>query len=358
MELKSFYNYTLTELEDLLLGLGHKKFRAQQLWRWVYDQGITDCSQMLNLSKDFRESLPQIFDFSLPPILTKLVSRDGTMKFLFDVGEGNSVEAVMIPAKERRTLCVSSEVGCNLGCKFCYTGKQKLKRKLKAGEIIGQFIQVSKNLPEDERITNVVFMGMGEPLDNPEEVFKSILTLNSDLGIKLSRKKITVSTSGIVPLIPLVTQSGTRLAVSLNAADDKTRDEVMPINKRWPIKELLAASLEHARATKSSVTFEYVLLKGVTDSLTDADKLYHLTKRIPCKINLIPFNEHPGSGYRRPSEEQVDCFQARLIRLGAHVLRRKTMGEDIYAACGQLTSAAKNNFISSEAGSLSNSPSI
>ncbi len=343
MEHKNFYEYSLSELEELLISLGHKKFRAQQLFRWVYGLGVSDFSQMLNLSKQFRSELPHLFKFETPEVTQHLISQDGTMKFLFDVGDGQSVEAVMIPSKDRRTLCVSSEVGCNLACKFCYTGKQKLKRRLTAGEIIGQFLEVSKRMPEGERLTNIVFMGMGEPLDNPTAVFKSIDILHSPWGINFSRKKITVSTSGIVPMIPLITKSGTRLAVSLNAADDKTRDEIMPINKRWPIKQLLDACFEHYQVTKDRVTIEYVLLKGVTDSLEDAEKLYRLTRRIPCKINIIPFNEHPGSGYHRPNEQQVERFHQRLMQLGAHVLRRKTMGRDIYAACGQLTSAKKSN---------------
>lgn len=338
MEKKNFYGMTLDQLKDYLVGMGKERFRAQQLYRWVYGQRVTEFEQMTNISKAFRAELPSILDMSLPKVLTELKSTDGTRKYLFDMGEGLSVEAVLIPSKDRLTLCLSSEVGCNLGCKFCYTGKQKLKRRLTAAEIVGQFMQVHDHLDEGMRISNIVFMGMGEPLDNPEAVFNAIEILHAPWGMNLSRKRITVSTSGLVPQMPLITQAGVRLAVSLNGSNDEVRTQVMPINKRWPIKDLLDACREHVRISKDRVTFEYVLLKDVTDSLQHARELYKLTKDIPCKINIIPFNEHPGSGFYRPEEERTVAFQEELMRLGAHVLRRKTMGRDIYAACGQLTS--------------------
>jgi 23S rRNA (adenine2503-C2)-methyltransferase len=230
-----------------------------------------------------------------------------------------------------------------MACSFCFTGKQKLKRRLTAGEIVGQFLQVMDRLDPGVRISNIVFMGMGEPLDNAEAVFKSIEIFHSPWGLNLSRKKITVSTSGIVPMIPKVTEAGVRLAVSLNGVNDEVRSRIMPINKRWPIAELLDACRAHCDATGDKVTMEYVLLKDVTDSLEDARDLYHLTKTVPCKINIIPFNEHPDSGFSRPEEDRIVAFHNELMRLGAHVLRRKTMGRDIYAACGQLTSAHKNH---------------
>ncbi|MBC86416.1 MAG: hypothetical protein CL677_04490 [Bdellovibrionaceae bacterium] len=237
---------------------------------------------------------------------------------------------------------MSSEVGCNLACKFCFTGKQKLLKRLSVSQIMGQFLQVKQACP-DQPITNIVFMGMGEPLDNPEAVFASIEILNNTWGLNLSRKKITVSTSGLVDKIPLVSKSGARLAVSLNGSNDRVRSDVMPINKKWNIKALLDACLEHYRATNDKITFEYVLLAGVTDSLDHARELYHLTKNVPCKLNIIPFNEHPDSGYQRPKDSAIDRFQHELIRLGAHVLRRKTMGRDIFAACGQLNSTANKH---------------
>ena len=337
-----FYNLTLDELKQALKGLGKESFRAQQLFRWVYGQGITDFDKMTNLSKSFRDEMAKLLDFKLPKVVSDLISEDGTRKFLFEVEAGKTVEAVIIPSKDRLTLCVSSEVGCNMGCKFCFTGKQRMIRKLETWEIVGQLKQASSLLKEGQRITNIVFMGMGEPLDNPENVFKAIEIFHSNWGFNLSRKRITVSTSGIVPMIPKVIESGVRLAVSLNGVNDTVRSEIMPINKRWNMKELLDSCLEYTQQTGDMVTFEYVLLKGVTDSLEDAKELAKIARRIPSKINIIPFNEHPGSGFVRPAEKQIQAFHKELMRLGIHVLRRKTMGRDIYAACGQLTSEFEN----------------
>lgn len=337
----NFFSLTLPELTEAIKSMGSEGFRGQQLYRWIYGMGVQDFEKMSNLSKDFRKKVPDMFDFTLPEVITTHKSVDGTTKMLFNVGAGKSVEAVLIPSPGRLTICLSSEVGCNMACKFCYTGKQKLQRKLETWEIVGQFVQAARSLPEGQRITNIVFMGMGEPLDNPDAVFKSIEILHSTWGMNLSRKRVTVSTSGIVPLIPRVTQAGVRLAVSLNGVNDQIRSEIMPINKRWPLEQLLEACREHCRESGDKVTFEYVLLKGVTDSLQDAKDLARLVRSVPCKVNIIPFNEHPNSGFTRPSEEAIVAFQNELIRLGSHVLRRRTMGRDIYAACGQLTTAAK-----------------
>jgi len=283
-----FYSFTLPKLEQFLEDNGEKKFRARQLFKWVYDHKITNPELMTNLSKNFRDNLNDMFSFNLPEMLFEKISVDGTRKYLFDLGDELSVESVLIPGSGGRlTLCVSSEVGCNLACKFCFTGKQKLKKRLTAGEIVAQYYQVALKIPEELKITNIVFMGMGEPLDNPTAVFDSIDILTNSLGFCLSRKKITVSTSGIIPMMPLITKSGTRLAVSLNGSNNDVRSEVMPINKKWPIEELMAACLDYTDATRDKVTFEYVLLKGVTDSLDQARELFHLTKKIPCKINII-----------------------------------------------------------------------
>lgn len=337
-ETANFYNYSLKGLQQRLQGLGKEKFRAQQLFKWVYEQGVTNFDEMTNVSKVFRQELVNLFHFDLPKVVEKLVSRDGTIKLLVDVGDNDTVEAVLIPAEDRLTLCVSSEVGCNLACKFCFTGKRKLKKRLSTAQIIGQFLRAREVLPEGKRITNIVFMGMGEPLDNPAAVFGSIDILKEENGINFSRKKITVSTSGLVPLIPAVAEAGVRLAVSLNGSNDQVRTSVMPINQKYPIEVLLDACMDFHQKTKDDITFEYVLLKGVTDSMSHAKELRRLTKNIPCKINLIPFNEHPGADYSRPAQETVTAFKNELIRLGAHVLVRKTKGRDIYAACGQLTS--------------------
>ena len=344
---KNFYDLSLQELEEFFLSFGKEKFRARQLFRWVYKMMIEDFSKMTDLSKLFRKELVSLFEFHLPKVLLKKKSKDGTEKFLFDVGEGLSVESVLIPSlsakkKPRLTLCLSSEVGCPLACQFCFTGKQKLKKRLLASHIVGQYMNASKNLKTGERITNIVFMGMGEPLDNSEAVFRAIEILSSPLGLSFPRKKITLSTAGLVPKIPLVTRSGVRLAVSLNATDNEVRSRLMPINKKWPLEKLLEVSLQHTKESGDKVTFEYILIKNLTDSLKHAEELFNLTASIPCKINIIPFNPHPHSGFLEPEEHQVDLFQRALIEKGAHVLRRKTRGDDIFAACGQLNSLNKN----------------
>ncbi len=336
---QSFYGLTMEDLEKMIRHMGKEKYRTQQLYKWVYEKQVCDFDQMTNLSKDFRSELKKLFIFELPRVVTHLKSVDGTQKFLFDMGEGQTVEAVLIPSDDRMTLCISSEIGCNMACRFCFTGKQKLKRRLKTSEIVGQFLQAKSLLSEGMKITNIVFMGMGEPLDNPEAVFKTIEILANDWGINFSRRKVTVSTSGIVPEMWRIAASRARLAVSLNGYNDEVRSQVMPINKRWNLQELLTECRKYARETKDLVTFEYVLLKGVTDQVEHARELYKITRDVPCKINIIPFNEHPGSGYERPDDISVSAFQNELMRLGAHVLLRRTMGRDIFAACGQLTSA-------------------
>jgi 23S rRNA (adenine2503-C2)-methyltransferase len=339
LEPANFYSFTLEGLQEYLKKFGKEKFRAQQIYKWVYESRVNNVDDMSNLSKDFRIELKQILKFEMPPVIKHLVSVDGTQKFLFDVKDGNTVEAVVIPSDDRLTLCISSEIGCNMACKFCFTGKQKLKRRLTADEIVGQFMQVHDSLKREglgRRISNIVFMGMGEPLDNSENVFKSIDVIHSQWGINLSLKKITVSTSGIIPEMYKVANAKVRLAVSLNAYSDEVRSEVMPINKKYPLKDLLEECKRYYRATGEKITMEYVLLKGITDQIEHAQKLVKLLKDVPCKINLIPFNEHPGSGYERPSDEAVQAFHTETMRLGAQTLLRRTMGRDIFAACGQL----------------------
>jgi 23S rRNA (adenine2503-C2)-methyltransferase len=335
----NFYDFSLKQLEAQLAGLGKEKYRAQQMFTWVYRKGVTDFSKMSNLSKPFQAEMEKTFEFALPKVVTNLLSSDGTRKLLVDVGEGKTVECVIIPGNEGRlTLCVSSEVGCNMACRFCFTGKQKLQRRLKAHEIVGQFLQASWSLPPGQRLTNIVFMGMGEPLDNLEAVLPAIDIICEDQGLNFSRKKITVSTSGLVPLIPEVAKAGVRLAVSLNASSDEMRNIVMPINRRYNLDQLIQACREFAEQTGDRVTFEYVLLKGVNDTLEDAKRVHEIVKSVPCKINLIPFNEHEGSEYKRPERDSVLIFQQELMRRNHSVFIRRTMGRDIYAACGQLRS--------------------
>ncbi len=341
-EQKNFYSFTLEALESYLKQYGKEKFRAQQIFKWVYEKRVTEFDQMLNLSKDLRVELKKLITFDLPPVIKHLISVDGTQKFLFDVGEGNSIEAVVIPSDDRLTLCLSSEIGCNMGCHFCFTGKQKLKRRLKTEEIVGQFMRVQDSLAQtNQKLSNIVFMGMGEPLDNPEAVFGSIEVIHSPWGVNLSRKKITVSTSGLIPEMHRVADAKVRLAVSLNAYNDEVRSQVMPINKKYPLKDLLEECKRYYRATGDKITMEYVLMKGVTDQISHARDLVKLLKNVPCKINLIPFNEHPGSGFERPSDETVQAFHTEAMNLGAQVLLRRTMGRDIFAACGQLATKVK-----------------
>lgn len=332
----NFFDLTRNDLQDLVKSFGKEKFRSHQLFQWVYAKGVTDFNEMTNLSKEFRAQLPNLLDMSKLEIVSHLKSVDGTRKFLFKLSNGDTIECVLIPSEDRRTLCVSSEVGCNMACQFCFTAKQKLKKRLTPGEIVLQFLMVQEVLPAEERITNVVFMGMGEPLDNPEAVFKAIDILHDQVGMNFSRKRITVSTSGLAPQIDLIAQSGARLAVSLNATTNELRDKIMPINRKYPLEVLLQACRNYYKKTKENITFEYVLLKDVNDSLDDARRIHKLTKGLECKINLIPFNEHPGADFKRPAGDDVHLFQKVLMDLGMHVLIRRTMGRDIYAACGQL----------------------
>jgi len=339
----NFFDLTLEQFKCAIQKFGKEKYRAQQIFQWVYQKGITDFEQMTNLSKELRQELPNMIEFRQPEMVSHLKSVDGTQKFLFRIqteasGIAQTFESVLIPSKDRLTLCVSSEVGCNMACKFCFTGKQKLKRRLSAGDIVSQFLQVQNKLEFDQKITNIVFMGMGEPLDNPDAVFGSIQILNSPWGLNFSRKRVTVSTSGIVPNIKLIAESGARLAVSLNATTDEMRNEIMPINRKYNLEALIAGCKEYYQATKDPITFEYVLLKDLNDTLDDARRIQQLTRGMDCKINLIPFNEHPGSGFKRPEREKVLKFQEELMNMGMHVLIRRTMGRDIYAACGQLQS--------------------
>lgn len=342
---ENFFDQTHDQLRNYLKEKGHKAFRADQLYSWVYKKREESVEAMTDLSKDFRADIDSLLKFKRPEVVEFRQSVDGTQKYLFDVGEGKTVETVMIPLKERRTLCVSSEVGCNLGCKFCFTGKYKLKKRLSAGEIVGQFLEVNDRLIKagDKGVTNVVFMGMGEPLDNPEGVFGAIEILQKDKGLQFSRKRVTVSTSGLVDLIPMVTKSGARLAVSLNGSNDEVRSSIMPINKKYPIKTLMDACKKHIEESGQDVTFEYVMLKGVTDDMEHARELARLLKGVNGMVNLIPFNEHPGSGFYKPDNKRVDDFQKYLLGKGIKTYKRTTRGDDIYAACGQLNGVVKGN---------------
>ena len=331
------------------------KMRVNQVWQWLYQKGVRSFDEMTNLSKDYRAMLADQFVIALPEVVSKHVSSDGTRKYLVRIAGGHEVEVVYIPEEGRGTLCVSSQVGCTLTCSFCHTGTQKLVRNLTAGEIIGQVMLARDDLgewpepgrnPQDEAarlLSNIVLMGMGEPLYNFENVRDAMKIAMDPEGICLSRRRITLSTSGVVPEIARTAQEiGCLLAVSFHATTDKVRDTLVPINKRWNIEELLAALRDYPKVSNSErITFEYVMLKGVNDSDEDARRLVKLIKGIPAKINLIPFNEWPGAPYARSEPARIKAFADIIHNAGYASPVRTPRGEDIMAACGQLKSATE-----------------
>ena len=349
------------DLAARLEGLGvperQSRMRVGQLWNWLYVQGATDFARMTNIAKAFRVELDGNFTLARPEIVTEQVSSDGTRKWLLRLGDGKEVETVYIPEEDRGTLCISSQVGCTLTCSFCYTGTQKLVRNLTSAEIIGQIMiaryrlgdwpgahaEDPRGIPNTERkITNVVLMGMGEPLYNFDNVRNAMAIAADGDGLSVSKRRITLSTSGVVPEIPRWgEEAGTMLAISLHAVRDELRDQLVPINKKWPIKELLDASRAYPSLSNAKrITFEYVMLKGVNDSIADAKELVRLLARIPAKINLIPFNPWPGAPFECSDWEQIEKFGEVVNRAGYASPVRSPRGRDIMAACGQLKSAS------------------
>ncbi|MBI1418837.1 MAG: 23S rRNA (adenine(2503)-C(2))-methyltransferase RlmN [Limimaricola sp.] len=329
------------------------RMRVGQIWQWIYHWGLRDFAAMTNLAKDYRALLAENFVIALPEVVTRQVSGDGTRKYLVRIAGGHEVEVVYIPEEDRGTLCVSSQVGCTLTCSFCHTGTQKLVRNLTAGEIIGQVMLARDDLgewpvpgaPKDETrlLSNVVLMGMGEPLYNFENVRDAMKIAMDPEGIALSRRRITLSTSGVVPEIARTAEEiGCQLAISFHATTDEVRDRLVPINKRWPIAELLDALRTYPKASNSErITFEYVMLDGVNDTDADARRLIKLIEGIPAKINLIPFNEWPGAPYRRSTPARIRAFADIIYKAGYASPIRTPRGEDIMAACGQLKSATE-----------------
>jgi 23S rRNA (adenine2503-C2)-methyltransferase len=341
---------TRPELEHLFAGLGEKPFRARQLMRWMYGRGVLDPVAMTDLSGALRETLGRRADFSLPAIDTVQESVDGTTKWRLAVGSGQLIETVFIPEEGRGTLCVSSQVGCALDCSFCATGRQGFNRNLTAAEIVGQVMLATRELglvAGRSRVTNVVFMGMGEPLANFRAVVQACGVLIDDLGFQLSRRRVTVSTSGLVPQIRrLARETNAALAVSLHAPDDELRDELVPINRQHPIAELLEACWDYADVTNATgITFEYVMLSGINDAEAQARRLARLLVNRPAKVNLIPFNPFPGSDYRRSTPEALDRFRQVLLDAGVMTITRRTRGDDIAAACGQLAGQVNNRVL-------------
>lgn len=327
------------ELEKFVSGKGFEPYRARQISKWIYERGAASFGEMTDLSKGLRETLDAEFvlEDSLE-LAGEQVSKDGTRKYLFKLGDGNQIESVLIPDKGRSTLCVSSQAGCALACTFCLTGTVGKIRNLTPAEILDQYLLVNKY--SRGAVTNIVFMGMGEPLDNLDNLVRALKNLTDRNSLALSPKRITVSTSGIVPKIKeLGERISVNLAVSLNAPTDEIRNEIMPINKRYPIKELLKASVKFPVPPRKALMFEYVLLSGVNDSDRDAYDLGNLLRGINCKVNLIPFNEAPPLPYGSPSMERVLQFQEIVISFGVNVRIRKSRGRDILGACGQLAAA-------------------
>ena len=379
-------DFTLPALTEWFASLGEKPFRAKQVFRWVHQRGVGDFDAMTDLAKSLREKLKEIAEVRPPAILSEHRSADGTVKWLFDVGIGNGIEAVFIPEDDRGTLCVSSQVGCALDCGFCSTGRQGFNRDLSVSEILGQLWVANRRLREmaaegvgyrleegtltpspspkgegrealpspsgrragdegsDRPVSNVVMMGMGEPLNNFDNVVAAMSVMLDDNAYGLSRRRVTLSTSGVVhKLRRLAEELPVALAVSLHAPDDELRSRIMPINRSYPIAELLAACKEYlAVAPRDFITFEYVLLDGVNDSPAQARALAKLLRDVPCKLNLIPFNPFPESGFARSKPEAVSRFRDILVEAGYVATIRKTRGDDIDAACGQLAGQVVN----------------
>ena len=330
------------DLEQFLAERSEKAFRARQILQWIYQRDVDDFAAMTDLSKSLRARLEADAEIVPPHVQARHDAKDGCVKWLFTSGAGQAVETVFIPEADRGTLCISSQVGCALDCAFCATGAQGFNRNLTGAEIIGQVRHAIRDLPRRDNgepaVTNVVLMGMGEPLANYRNVVPVLELLVSDWSYGMSRRRVTVSTSGIVPHInKLAVDCNVALAVSLHAPNDELRDQIVPINKLHPIKTLLDACWEYA-ANRSNrfITFEYVMLRGVNDSLTHANQLASLLKNKPAKVNLIPFNPFPGTEFKRSSAETIRLFQGRLRDRGLVATTRKTRGEDIDAACGQL----------------------
>ncbi len=321
-------------LVDFLAGMGKEKFRSVQILRWIYQRGVTNFADMTDLAKSFREELSQRATITSFTQETVEVSSDGTRKFLFRLHDGRSVETVLIPMESgRNTLCISTQVGCAMQCSFCLTGQFGLERNLATSEIVNQVCAVRK----DYSVDNIVLMGMGEPLHNLDNVVNALQILYAATGFDYGPRKVTLSTSGMVPeMSELGRRIKVNLAVSLNATTDKVRDELMPINRRYPLQKLMEACRQYPLAPRQRITFEYILIQGVNDSQTDARRLVKLLHGIKCKVNLIPFNKHSESPFQAPDEHAIRTFQTYLLDRQIVAIRRAGKGQDISAACGQL----------------------
>ncbi len=333
--MRNFYDFTLTELEKAIGALGNEKYRARQLYKWVYHKGVPSFHEMSNISKSLRILFNDMFYTGLPQIKEVLTSRDGSMKFGFQTTDGNTIESVFIPEKERNTLCLSTQIGCKMGCRFCVTGKMGFIRNLSVAEIIGQIMAV-KHYLTDKRITNIVFMGMGEPVDNLENLLHSLDIVKNPLGLNFSHRKITVSSVGLIDGLNQIQPKDACIAISLNAAEDKKRTYLMPINRLYPIREVMNFVKTFKGNRRTRITFEYVMLKGINDSLEDAKLLSELLSGVRCKINLIPYNESPYLEYKTPGVDTIERFHTYLLNKHYTTIVRSSRGQDIGGGCGQL----------------------
>jgi 23S rRNA (adenine2503-C2)-methyltransferase len=341
---------TLPEAEAWAVEQGWQRFRGEQVWRWVHDRGVRSFEEMSNLSRDIRAELPERARIGSLEIAEVQTSHDGTRKMRLVTRDGQSIESVIIPDGDKTTQCISSQVGCAVDCQFCATAKMGLVRNLDAGEIVDQVYLARHLLAQDgeqRRITNLVYMGMGEPLHNYDNMVKSLRILTHDKGAGMGQRRITISTAGLVPKLEKLGKEDVRpnLAVSLNAPNDAIRDEIMPINRKWNIGKLLAALKAYPLEQRRRITFEYVLLAGVNDQPEHAMQLSKLLRGVKCKVNIIPWNPHPEAPYQRPAQIVIDAFQAECKRLGMPTYLRTPSGDDIDAACGQLANRSNGERI-------------
>ncbi len=331
-------NLSLPELEKLVASLGEKPFRAKQLASWLYNRGAASLAEMTDISKKLREELSAKAWISFLRPEKVLTSADGTRKFLFRLADGQKIESVLLVERDHLTLCLSTQVGCPLGCKFCLTGARGFQRNLESFEILDQILGVRATLASSAKIRNLVFMGMGEPLLNFDNVMRALEIICSPQGLQFSHRRVTLSTAGLIPEMKklLSRKNFVKLAISLNATTEEQRNFLMPINRKYPLTELLQACRQISLPNREKITFEYVLLQGVNDTAADAFRLARLLKGLPAKINLIPFNEHPASPFKRPAEEAIQEFREILLAHGFTAVIRQSKGTDILAACGQL----------------------
>lgn len=337
MEKTNLKGLDVAELEKWVTGVGEQPFRARQIYQWMYAKNVRDFSEMSNLSKNLRQTLSAAAELSVLAIQAKRASRqDQSVKYLFTLKDGYAVEAVYMEENHRVTVCLSTMVGCPIACPYCATGMMGFRRNLTAGEIIDQLLLIQSDL--NVRATNIVFMGMGEPFLNYDNVVKAAGIMNSELGPEIAARRIAISTAGIIPGIRRFTDEGHRfkLAISLNGTTDHQRDELVPVNRQYPLKELLAAVQNYTKRSRRRATFEYILIAGYNDAAADAGRLIGMLSQIPCKVNLIPYNENEFLPYRSPTERELNRFLEQLYRTPFAVTVRRSKGQDIAAACGQL----------------------